>query len=185
MSSANPWKTLSSRLIYTNPWISLREDQVIRPDGQPGIYSVVDTRIATGVVALDSEQHVYLIGQFRYPINAYSWEIVEGGTESDEDAFETAKRELREEAGLVAASWKPLGPDVHLSNCFSSEVAKLYLARELSRVPMEPDGTEVLQVRRLPLACALEMVESGEITDAMSVIGLSRAAALIQRESGI
>ncbi len=171
----NPWKTLSSELKYQNPWISVREDRVIRPDGNPGIYGVVSAKVATGTVALTPEGSVYMVGQYRYPINRYSWEIVEGGAEINEDPILAAQRELREEAGLTAREWQPLGGAVHLSNCFSSEVAYLYLARGLEHVPRQPDGTEVLEVRQAPLRDVLRMVDSGEITDAMSIIGLFRA----------
>ena len=176
MSSQNPWKTLSSRRIYENPWIRVREDQVLRPDGSPGIYGVVETKIATGVVALTERQEVYLVGQYRYPTEHYSWEIIEGGAEPGEAPLSAIKRELGEEAGLEAQSWEQLGGEIHLSNCFSAEVAHLYLAKDLTVVPRSPDVTEILEVRCLPLTEALSMVGSGEIKDAMSIIGLLRAA---------
>ena len=109
MSTENPWKRIESRTVYTNPWLTLREDRVIRPDGKSGIYTVVETRIATGVVALTPDEEIYLIGQYRYPTEEYSWEIVEGGSDPGEDPLDTAKRELREEAGLVAAQWAAPG----------------------------------------------------------------------------
>ncbi len=170
----NPWKTVGTRLVYQNEWISVREDSVLRPDGSPGIYGVVDTRIATGVIALTTKQEVYLIGQWRYPLERYSWEIVEGGTDEGELPLDAIKRELKEEAGLVAKEWQQLGGEVHLSNCFSSERALLYVASDLQKVPSEPDATEVLQVKKVPLSECLAMIDSGEITDAMSVIGLLR-----------
>jgi len=101
----NPWQTKSSRLVYENAWIRVREDQVTCPDGQPGIYGVVETRIATGVIALTPQHEIYLVGQFRYPTGEYSWEIIEGGTEDGEEPLAAAKRELQEEAGLVARTW--------------------------------------------------------------------------------
>ena len=174
MSEENPWKLVSSKVIYTNPWLTLREDQVIRPDGKPGIYGVVETRIATGVIALTPDLEVYLVGQYRYPTNQYSWEIIEGGTDEGENPLDAIKRELREEAGLIASSWSELGPDLHLSNCISSEVAKLYIAWELTETDAEPEGTEVLKVRKLPYKECLELVKRGEITDAMSVIAILR-----------
>lgn len=180
MPPPNPWKTVSSRVVYENPWIKVREDQVLRPDGQPGIYGVVDTRVATGVVALTPAREVYLVGQWRYPFDAYSWEIVEGGADEGEDPDHAIRRELQEEAGLVAASWRPLGGEVWLSNCFSSEVARLYVAEDLSEVPAAPDGTEELAVMKVPLAEAVRRVTSGEIKDAMSVIALMRAWAWVQ-----
>ena len=127
MTPKNPWKTLSSRPIYENPWLRLREDQVIRPDGKEGIYGVVDTRLAVGVIALTPEKEIFIVGQWRYPLNRYSWEIIEGGGDPNEDGLVTAKRELKEEAGLVAETWRTLGGEVHLSNCFSSERAVFFV----------------------------------------------------------
>src|SRR3712207_4165057 len=106
----NPWKTVDSRTVYDNPWINVREDQVIRPDGAPGIYGVVHMKNqAIAVLPMDKDGSIYLVGQYRYTLNAYSWEIPEGGSPEGEDPLETAQRELLEETGLVAASWKLLG----------------------------------------------------------------------------
>lgn len=176
MSELNPWKTVSSKLIYENQWIRVREDQVVRPDGQPGIYGVVSARPATGVVTLDDRGRTTLVGQYRYPLDRYSWEIPEGGADPGESPLDAARRELREEAGLTAERWDPLGPPVHLSNCFSSETGSLFLARSLTPAPASPDGTEQLRIATVPFAEALARVDSGEISDAMSVIGILRAA---------
>jgi len=170
----NPWRTLSTRTVYKNDWICVREDQVVRPDGQPGIYGVVQTRIAAGVIALTPDHQVYLVGQWRYPFEAYSWEIIEGGTDPGEDPDLCIQRELKEEAGLVAQRWQRLGPELHLSNSFSDEVAYIYLAQDLQQVEAEPEGTELLKVKTVPLQQACEMAEAGQITDAMSVVGLMR-----------
>ncbi len=172
MSEENPWKTLDSRIIYTNAWIRLREDQVIRPDGAPGIYSVVETKIATAVVALDNNLEVFLVGQYRYPTQCYSWEIIAGGTDAGESSLEAAQRELKEEAGLQARQWEQLGSDIQLSNCFSNEIARIYLARDLQDVGAEPEATEVLTMKKLPLAEALQQVADGTINDSLSVLGL-------------
>jgi len=117
----NPWTTLATRVVYTNPWITVREDKVLRPNGSPGIYGVVETRLATGVLALTPEEDCYLVGQYRYTMHEYSWELIEGGSDPGEDALAAAQRELREEAGLTARDWQPLGGEIHLSNCHSSE----------------------------------------------------------------
>ena len=126
MSRENPWKRLSSRVVYQNAWITVREDQVIRPDGKPGIYGVVETRIAAGVAAITENRELYLVGQFRYPTNEYSWEIIEGGTDGGESALSGAQRELKEEAGITAAHWEQLGGEIHLTNCHSSEIGVLF-----------------------------------------------------------
>ena len=171
----NPWQTTDSRKIYKNPWIDLREDKVITPGGSPGIYSVVDTRIATGVVALDEQFNIYLVGQYRYPTKHYSWEIIEGGSEGDDNALQTAKKELREEAGLEAEHWTQLGAEFHLSNCFSSEIGVVFIAQGLKVVPNSPDDTEQLTLIKIPFSEAILRVESGEIKDAVSIVALMRA----------
>jgi 8-oxo-dGTP pyrophosphatase MutT (NUDIX family) len=170
----NPWKTLSTKVVYQNAWIRVREDAVIRPDGLPGIYGVVETRMATGVVALTPEDEVYLVGQYRYALDRYSWEIIEGGSDGDESALDAAVRELREEAGIEADHWVPLGPEIHLTNCHSNERGYLFLASGLRHVGAEPDGTEQLALRKVPVAEALAMVDSGEISDAMTIMALLR-----------
>jgi 8-oxo-dGTP pyrophosphatase MutT (NUDIX family) len=179
----NPWKTLGTKVVYENPWIRVREDDVIRPDGKPGIYGVVQTRIATGVVALTEDRQVYLIGQWRYPHEEYSWEIVEGGSDDDETALEAARRELREEAGLEARHWEPLGDELHLTNCHSDERGYLFLATGLTEVGAAPDGTEELAVKKLPLEDALAMLDRGEIKDAMTVMGLLLLARKLAAEN--
>lgn len=176
-TEASPWRTLATRLIYTNPWMTVREDRVLRPDGQEGIYGVMEARPATGAVALTDAQEVWLVGQWRYPTHNYSWEIIQGGADPGELPEEAARRELLEEAGLVGAEWELLGGEVHLSNCITAERAYIYLVRGLSLVSAPtPEATERLQLRRVPLREALRRVDSGEIVDAVSVIGLLRAA---------
>jgi 8-oxo-dGTP pyrophosphatase MutT (NUDIX family) len=174
MESKNPWKKIDSRVVYKNDWITVREDNVIRPDGGKGIYGVVETRIATGVVAVTESNEIYLVGQFRYPMNEYTWEIIEGGAEIGESPLVAAKRELEEEAGLIASSWEELGGEIHLSNCHSSEVGKLYLAKGLVETEKNPDNTEVLQIRKIPFTSCLGMLDRGEIKDGLSLIGILR-----------
>lgn len=179
----NPWKVVSSRSIYRNPWFSVREDQVIRPDGKPGTYSVVEPKIATGIVALDDNGDTWLVGQYRYPIDIYSWEIIEGGVDPGETPLEAAVRELKEEGGLVAEEIVPLGPAIYLSNCFTSERGELFLARGITTGEAQPEGTEVLQLRKMPFSEALEMARTGAISDVVSIIALERAARFLEQEN--
>jgi 8-oxo-dGTP pyrophosphatase MutT (NUDIX family) len=173
---SNPWTTLSTRAVYENPWISVREDQVLRPDGQPGIYGVVHFKNrAVGVLPVDESGRVWLVGQHRYPLDAYSWEIPEGGCPESETPEATALRELREETGLVAGKLELVATS-HLSNSVSDELAYLFRATELTEGPHEPEGCERIEVRRLAWDEAWEMVRRGEITDSMSVIALLHEA---------
>ncbi len=174
MPYSNPWKKLGSRVVYENPWLTLREDRVIRPDGDEGIYGVVETRIATAVIALTPEREVYLVGQFRYTMDVYSWELIEGGTEPGEDPLTAIQRELKEEAGLVAKRWRQLGDEIHLSNCISSETGYVFVAEDLTQCEPDPDGTEVLQIKKVPFDECLRMMDEGIIKDAVSIVGLMR-----------
>jgi 8-oxo-dGTP pyrophosphatase MutT (NUDIX family) len=167
----NPWLTLSSKHVYDSPWITVREDRVVRPDGEPGIYGVVHYKnIAVGVLAIE-EDHVYLVGQHRYPLERYSWEIPEGGCPEGEEPLRAAQRELREETGLEAARWQMLG-EAYLSNSVADEYAVWFLATGLVPGEVRPEGTERLTVRRMPFREALTMALDGEITDALSLLAL-------------
>ncbi len=178
MSGENPWRTLASRVVYTNPWMTVREDRVVRPDGEEGIYGVIETCAATGVVALTDDDQVYLVGQWRYAFDAYSWEIPEGGAEEGEAPIDAARRELEEEAGVVAEHIEPLGGPFHLTNSLSSETGYLFLARGLKKTATNPDPTEQLAVKTVPFEEALAMVDDGTITDSVTIIALLRAARL-------
>jgi 8-oxo-dGTP pyrophosphatase MutT (NUDIX family) len=172
----NPWTRLDSRAIYENPWIAVREDRVIRPDGQSGIYGVVHFKnTAVGVLPVEDDGSIWLVGQHRYPLNAYSWEIPEGGGPDGEEPEATAIRELREETGLIAGKIEPVGRS-HLSNSVSDELAYLFRATNLTSGPNEPEGTERIQVRRFDWPTTWKMVEDGRITDSMTVIALLHEA---------
>lgn len=173
---SNPWGTTSSKVVYENNWIKVREDQVVRPDGKPGIYGVVHFKsIATGVIALEGDGRIHLVGQYRYPLQEYSWEIPEGGCPEDEDPLAAAKRELLEETGLTAKNWVELGRG-HLSNSVSDEAAVYYLATELTRGEAQPEGTEKLSHQCIPFEEALNMVLRGEITDSVSMLAIMQYA---------
>jgi len=178
-----PWTRNHSREVYDNPWIRVREDAVTRPDGSPGIYGVVSFHNLTiGVVALNAAGETVLVGQHRYPLDYYSWEIPEGGCPKGDSPEGTAARELREETGLEAARWDYLGCMV-LSNAVSDEYGHLYLARDLTQHEPEPEPTEVLQTRWQPLEAACADAEEGRITDLVSCTGLLRARHFLDRES--
>ncbi len=180
-TARNPWTRQSRRVVYDNPWITVYHDDVLRPDGRPGIYGLVHYKnVAVGVVALDREGRVLLVGQYRYTLDEYSWEIPEGGAAPGEDALEAAQRELLEETGYTARSWQ-LVAKAHLSNSVSDEVGYVYLAEDLQAGDASPEPTEQLQVRWLPYAEALQLTFEGRITDSLSVVGLQRVALLNAR----
>ncbi len=168
----NPWVRRSRETVYENPWIEVWHDEVDRPDGGPGIYGVVHFHSqAVGVVALDGDDRVLLVGQYRYTLDRYSWEIPEGGSPRDEDPLEGARRELAEETGYAAAHWREL-IRFTLSNSVTDEEGGMYLAADLTPGRESPDPTEELEVRWVPLEQALVMVETGVIHDAMSQVAL-------------
>lgn len=173
MSQPDPWQTLDSRVVYDNPWIHVSHHQVIQPSGSEGIYGVVHMKnVATGVVPIDEEGYTWLVGQWRYPLKAYSWEIPEGGGDPDQPSLQAIQRELLEETGLVASEWKFI-QELHLSNSVTDEVAHIYVAKGIRQVAEpSPEPCEELTVKRLPLAEAIHMVKSGVITDAISVVAL-------------
>lgn len=170
----NPWKILSSELKYNNPWISLTEHQVINPSGGEGIYGQVHFKnLAIGVIVLDEQDNTYLVGQYRFPLQQYSWEIPEGGGPLDQDPLESAKRELREETGIEARKWTEI-QRMHLSNSVSDESGIIYLAQDLIHGVAEPEETEQLEVRKVPFEVACQMVDDGLITDSLSVAAILR-----------
>lgn len=170
----NPWKTLKSELIYDNPWVSLTEHKVINPNGGDGIYGEIHFKnYAIGIVAIDEDDKIWLVGQYRFPLKQYSWELPEGGGPLDKDPLDSAKRELLEETGLVAKEWKEL-LRMHLSNSVSDELAIIYLAKDFTQLEAEPEETEQLQVKKIAFEEAYNMVIKGEITDSMSVAAILR-----------
>ena len=168
----NPWTILGSKPVYDNPWINVTEFDVINPGGGKGIYGKVHFKnLAIAIVPLTEEGELYLVGQYRFTLNAYSWELPEGGCPEGTDPLEAARRELKEETGLVAKRWTELF-NMHLSNSVSDEYAYAYLARDLEQQDAAPEESEELRVRKVHLDTALEMVERGAITDALSVAAI-------------
>ena len=174
----NPWKTKSSRIAYENAWIRVREDHVLRPDGGPGIYGVIEIRPSVGVVAMDEQDRVVLVGQWRYALNRYSWEIPRGGSHPGEtDILEAAKRELAEEAGLHAANWEVLGP-VDVCSGVANHMQTLLLATGLTKTAMRHDPEEDITVEWHPFEEVLRMVMDGRITEVCSIAAVLRVAFL-------
>lgn len=175
----NPWKTKNSELKYENPWISVTEHQVINAAGNDGIYGTVHFKnIAIGIIPLDENNNTWLVGQYRYPLNQYSWEICEGGGKMGVDTLDSAKRELMEELGIKATNWMKL-LDMHLSNSVSDEVGIIYIAKNLSYFNPEPEEDEVLSIKKVSFNEAYEMVMKGEITDSLSVAGILKTKILL------
>jgi len=170
----NPWQITGEKPVYTNPWISLTEYQVINPAGNPGIYGKVHFKnLAIGIISLDADFNTYLVGQFRFALGLYSWEICEGGGPLGTDPLESAKRELLEETGLKATEWTEI-LRMHVSNSVSDEESITYLARNLQQHEAEPEDTEQLIVNKVPFDEVYRMVCDGEITDSISVASILR-----------
>ena len=180
-----PWRRQSSETVYDNPWIRVHHERVITPAGTPGIYGRVHFKsVAVGIVPIDAQGNTYLVGQYRYALDSYSWEIPMGGCPlNDEggyceaDVLATAQRELREETGLEASDWQTL-LKLHTTNSVSDEVGYLYIAKGLSEGIAQPEETEDISVKKLPLEAAIAMALDGRITDALSVAALLRLALL-------
>ena len=175
----NPWQTLSTEVKYDTPWISVREDQVLNPGGGQGIYGVVSMKNkALGIVPIDADGNTWLVGQYRYPLNEYSWEIPMGGGLIEHDILESAQRELKEETGLTAALWTRIAR-LHTSNSVTDEEGFVFLAEELTQGDLEPEETEDLRLWKLPLAEAIRMVMDDRITDGITVAGLLKAERIL------
>jgi len=172
-----PWKTASSRPVYENPWIKLREDIAVLPDGHTTIYGVVECADAVGVLPFVDRDTVLMVGQHRYVAQGFYWEMPTGARHAGETLEETAQRELAEEAGHVAGRLIPLC-EFHTSKSILREVAHLYVAEELRPASRAPDHTEFIERRVFPFSEVVGMVERGEIKDSMTVIAVLHAARL-------
>ncbi len=181
MQEENPWQIKNEKLVYDNPWISLHHFDVINPSGNSGIYGKVHFKnVAIGIVPIDEAGHTWLVGQYRFTLNAYSWEIPEGGGPHTEDPLEAAKRELLEEAGLKAAHWQEI-LCMHLSNSVSDEYSLVYVATGLSQHQSMPEDTEQLVIKKLHFTEAYNMLMEGKITDAVSVAAILKVHILMQQ----
>lgn len=174
----NNWQKIKSETVYENPWIKVEHHDVINPGGKPGIYGQVNFKnIAIGIIPVDNEGNTYLIGQYRFPLDEYSWEIPEGGCPFDEEPLIAGKRELLEETGIIAKKWTMISK-IHTSNSVCNEVGFIFLAEDLSFTEAEPEETEDLQLKKISLKKAIELVMQNQITDSLSVAGLLKLALL-------
>lgn len=175
----NPWKIIDEQKVYNNNWISIHHFNVINPSGKKGIYGKVHMKnIAIGIVPLDEEMNTWLVGQYRFVLNEYSWEIPEGGAPFHESPLEAAKRELLEETGLQAQSWRKI-QELSLSNSVTDERAEIYVARTLSQHKPLPEDTEQITIKKLPFEEVYQMVSDGRITDGLSVTAILKVKLLL------
>ena len=175
----NPWRILSQKNIYDNNWINITEFDVINPNGGKGIYGKVHFKnLAIGIVPLDENYNTYLVGQYRFTINEYSWEIPEGGC-INESPLDAAQRELLEETGLKAEIWQQI-IEMHLSNSVTDEHCFVFVAKSLSQHKAMPEATEKLRVKKLSFDEVYNMIMQGEIKDALSITAILKVKLLIQ-----
>lgn len=179
----NPWKKLSGKEVYDNPWINVQEHRIINPGGGEGIYGVVSFKNkAIGIIPIDEEGNTWLVGQHRYPLNEYSWEIPMGGGPIDEDVLISAQKELKEETGIVAKKWQNI-MRIHTSNSATDEEGFVFIAQELNIGESQLEETESdLKLWKLPFEDVVKMVMEGEITDAISVAGILKADKLLSQK---
>lgn len=170
----NPWKQLSSRIVYKNQWFSVREDETEKPGNRRGIYGVLETAPSVFIIALTDKNEIYLTGLFRYPTGKYGLEVPAGGSDY-EDLLIAAKRELREEVGLRATKWEKIGEFTPL-NGIANEVSHVFLAQNLEETGTEIDPNEgIMEIRKVPFEKVFDLVRSGEISDGQSISAITLA----------
>lgn len=175
----NSWKIKSSEEIYQNNWIKLTEHKVINPSGNDGIYGVVSFKNkAIGIIPIDEQGNTWLVGQWRFPLNEYSWEMPMGGGPVELDILDSAKRELKEETGLTAQKWTNI-MRIHTSNSVTDEEGFVFLAQDLTQGETEFEDTEDLRIKKLPFTEAIKMVMEGKITDGITIAGLLKAKIIL------
>ena len=178
--SVNPWKTLETKEVYDNPWLKITQSDVLNPSGNPGIYGVVHFKnLAIGIVPLDEDGNTWIVGQYRYPLNEYSWEIPEGGGKIGVDPLISAQRELSEETGIVANKWTKI-QEFNTSNSCTDEHSILYLAHDLTFHQAHPDEDELLQIKKINICDLYQKVITSQIKDSLTVVAVYKVAQLIR-----
>lgn len=162
------WKKLTSKIVYKNPWITVREDKVIRPDGKKGIYGYIQIPHSLVVLAITSKKEIYLVGQHRYPVNTYSWEIPKGTHKKRETILHAAKRELLEEAGLVAKKWKEIG-QAYTSIGLINEVCHIFIATNLKVFSSKPNTFEIKEIKKISIKKFIKLILNNKIKDSLTI----------------
>jgi len=178
-SEKNPWTTLTRNAVYDSPWIGVEHHEVLNPAGNLGTYSVIHfKKIAIGIIPLDDENYTWIVGQYRYPLNQYTWEIPEGGGSREEEPIVTAQRELLEECGIIAEQYIPI-QQLQLSNSATDEIAHLFVAKQLTFTQAQPEENEQLVIRKIHFNELYDMVQKGEIKDSLSVAAALKVKLLL------
>lgn len=179
--SQNPWIVKSKEVVYDNPWMQIQHHEVINPSGGDGIYGVVHFKnYAVGVIPIDENGYTWLVGQYRYPLDLYSWELPEGGGPLADEPLESAKRELREEVGITAKKWTKL-MDIHTSNSITDELGFVYIAQELTFGETEHEEVEEIAIRKVHFSELVEMIMDGQITDSITIASVLKLQLLINQ----
>jgi len=176
------WQTLTNTTVYENPWLQIQHHEVINPSGNEGIYGVVHFKnLAIGIIPLDENGNTWIVGQYRYPLKEYSWELPEGGGDMKDAPVESAKRELKEEVGITADKWIEL-MEIHTSNSVTDEHAIVFIAQDLTFGETEHEDTEDITIRQLHFSELVEMVMNGEITDSITIAAVLKLQLMINRK---
>ncbi len=179
----NPWQTITSEVKFETPWITVTKHDVLNPAKKPALYGTVHFKnLAIGILPLDKDLNTWLVGQWRYPLNKYSWEIIEGGGPLNDSPLESAKRELKEEAGIVANKFTLLC-NMHTSNSATDEYCHIFLAQDLEFGESEPEESEELVIKKVKFTEAYNMVINGTITDSLSIAAILKTYILIKENT--